>query len=69
MRSLILLLISSFTSFTSIAAQSSGCTPGTQPTVSAPHANPWTSLSEEEAAIVNGTLQEEFNFTSSEGLR
>jgi len=38
-----------------------------QPTVSAPHENPWKTLSEEEAASVNELLQERMSLTGNQG--
>lgn len=40
-----------------------------QPTVSAPHINPWRSLSEDESTSVNILLQQRLNLTGNQGSR
>lgn len=40
-----------------------------QPTVVAPHTNPWKSLLEEEVASVNDLLQQKFSLTGNQGSR
>jgi primary-amine oxidase len=49
-------------------AQAHSCT-ANQPTVSAPHGNPWKALSEEETAGVSNLLLRRLNVTGTQGSR
>ena len=51
----------------SSAAAQNTSTPDRQPTVSAPFANPWKLLSEEEVAGVNEVLQQKMSLTGNQG--
>jgi primary-amine oxidase len=51
-----------------VVAQKTSCT-ADQPTVSAPHGNPWKALTEEESLGVNDLLLQQFNVTGTEGSR
>ncbi|KAA8623161.1 TynA Cu2+-containing amine oxidase [Pyrenophora tritici-repentis] len=56
-----------FAAIGSFAAAKNSSTSAHQPTVSAPHANPWKALSKAEVASVNEILQESMFLTGNQG--
>ncbi|KAF2821363.1 amine oxidase catalytic domain-containing protein [Ophiobolus disseminans] len=63
------LVLSSFVALQLVEVQGNGCSSTSQPSVVAPHVNPWKALSENESGAVNDLLQQKFNFTGNEGSR
>ena len=55
------------TAFLSSVAAQNASTPDRQPTLSAPFANPWKSLSEDETTSVNQLLQQELKLNGNQG--